>query len=170
MGLDLFKIYPFVADRFIVYLLPLIILLFVDITELIPYFLKWLFVLVLFVMRVLNFKYIFYREQDYNKLANYLSKNSLLFVQKSEVPNFQFFKMNTANFVKKNIKIIECDRFNDSLLQHGDFYIGYYGTQLGDVDLSKIVFKDFSLDNLDSDQYQLKHVLGTGIVIQSKCN
>ena len=127
---------------------------------------KLLIILPLVILSVLNIRYIHYREQDYNAVAKYLPENSTLFISEREKENFDFFWRNTSLLNEKNVRLVTVEKFNHSILENGMFYTGYYGTEVGEVNLSTAIFKDISFNEITL--YNYYHIVGTGVLIHSK--
>jgi hypothetical protein len=164
--LDLLMIYPFVASRMIIYLYPVVMLICFRLTKQATGSIKVLIILPLVILSVLNIRYIHYREQDYNAIAKYVPINSTLFMTKREKENFDFFWRNISLLNKKNVRLVIVEKFDEAILQNGMFYTGYYGTEVGKVDLSLATFKDIGFNEIK--KYNYHHILGTGVLIHSK--
>jgi hypothetical protein len=164
--LDLLKIYPFIASRMIIYLYPVVMLICFKLTKQATGSMKLLIILPLVTLSVLNIKYIHYREQDYNVVAKYLPENSTLFISEREKENFDFFWRNTSLLNEKYVRIVIVKKFDHTILENGMFYTGYYGTEVGEVNLSTAIFKDISFNEIA--RYNYYHILGTGVLIHSK--
>ena len=164
--LDLLRIYPFIASRMIVYLYPVIVIIFFKLVTQATSSVKKFIVAPLLILSLLNIKYFNYREQDYNSVAKQLPEKSTLFITQGEKHNFDFFWRNTSILKKKKIQIVTVNKFENSILKKGCFYTGYYGTEFGEVELESATFKDLPFSEVQLFNYN--HILGTGLLIQSK--
>lgn len=160
--LDLLKIYPFVADRFIIYICCLFFLVFTNTISHLDLSKQRVFAFLLILIGLLNIKFIFYREQDYNRVALNVPSNSIIYVSATEISSMKYFKRNLDWFKLRNVEIRQSDCLDTLIYTDNIIYQDYFGTEVGEVDIKRINFNNFN--NVEYKKLIHHHILGSGVI------